>query len=344
MVGSLLLLCGIYGGLNRYLRIPSANEQKAQPAQTLTFTPVVERMLTNDTMLGFDTGKVVEQLPEGWKRDGVTEGVFTAFTWMEENRMDAVYLANEGLLGAGMLIHKLRAGDWTGLSAARLESMMQSLPTDPVPAVKMRPDANGPACYGFHTREGGTGLLQLTSLADSPQGMKICYKLVQNVATNTNTSQTTVHTDDTTVAASDVPLLSYQGAFNSNATPPTPQTEPPKLRFVAWQDEWKTNQPGAARHPDGSPVTNAAELKWLRLSVRNSMNFWRRGVGWEWIFVIARSLELRALPYALNRPPRAAASFNPQAGATGRQPFRSVAFVSRWRLSPVAHPGRWPHI
>jgi hypothetical protein len=39
------------------------------------------------------------------------------------------------------------------------------------------------------------------------------------------------------------------------------------------------------------------------------MNFWRKGVGWEWIFVIARSLELRALPYALNRPPRAAASF-----------------------------------
>ena len=23
----------------------------------------------------------------------------------------------------------------------------------------------------------------------------------------------------------------------------------PQLRFVAWQDEWKTNQPGAARHP-----------------------------------------------------------------------------------------------
>ena len=48
----------------------------------------------------------------------------------------------------------------------------------------------------------------------------------------------------------------------------------------------------------------------LRLSVRYSMNFWRKGVGLEWIFVIARSLELRALPYALNRPPRAAASFN----------------------------------
>jgi hypothetical protein len=41
--------------------------------------------------------------------------------------------------------------------------------------------------------------------------------------------------------------------------------EPPKLQFLAWQDEWQTNQPGAARHPDGSPVTNENELNWLRL-------------------------------------------------------------------------------
>jgi serine/threonine protein kinase len=40
--------------------------------------------------------------------------------------------------------------------------------------------------------------------------------------------------------------------------------EPPKLQFLAWQDEWKTNQPGAARHPDGSPVTEAEELQWLK--------------------------------------------------------------------------------
>ena len=39
---------------------------------------------------------------------------------------------------------------------------------------------------------------------------------------------------------------------------------PPILRFLAWQDEWQTNQPGAARHPDGSPVTNETELKWLK--------------------------------------------------------------------------------
>jgi len=42
-------------------------------------------------------------------------------------------------------------------------------------------------------------------------------------------------------------------------------TEVPKLQFLAWQDAWQTNQPGAARHPDGSPVTEAAEICWLKV-------------------------------------------------------------------------------
>jgi serine/threonine protein kinase len=57
---------------------------------------------------------------------------------------------------------------------------------------------------------------------------------------------------------------------NSNSTPQVlaaaraQLTEPPALRFLAWQDEWQTNQLGAARHPDGSRVTDPIELGWLR--------------------------------------------------------------------------------
>ena len=43
--------------------------------------------------------------------------------------------------------------------------------------------------------------------------------------------------------------------------------EPPKLQFLAWQDEWETNKSSVARHPDGSRVTNAIELDWLRSKV-----------------------------------------------------------------------------
>ena len=48
------------------------------------------------------------------------------------------------------------------------------------------------------------------------------------------------------------------------AASPSLLAELTELQFLAWQDEWKTNQPGAARHPDSSTVTDAQELGWLR--------------------------------------------------------------------------------
>jgi hypothetical protein len=63
----------------------------------------------------------------------------------------------------------------------------------------------------------------------------------------------------------------------------------------------------------------------------------------EYMFFMPRSLELRALPYASNLPPRAAASFNPLPAANSRRPFRfgrfgeiRCAFVSSGLGSPAA--------
>jgi len=67
------------------------------------------------------------------------------------------------------------------------------------------------------------------------------------------------------------------------------------------------------------------------------MNFWRRGVGLEYMLYIAWSLELRALPYALNRPPRAAALFKPDAVNPAMTPLFQIC--SQWR--GVTDPGRW---
>jgi len=55
-----------------------------------------------------------------------------------------------------------------------------------------------------------------------------------------------------------------ESAKTNPAVSPALLAEPPKLQFLAWQDEWQTNQPGAARHPDGSPVTAAMEMSWLK--------------------------------------------------------------------------------
>jgi serine/threonine protein kinase len=38
----------------------------------------------------------------------------------------------------------------------------------------------------------------------------------------------------------------------------------PELRFLAWHGQWTADEPGAAWHPDGSPVTNITEQNWLR--------------------------------------------------------------------------------
>jgi hypothetical protein len=88
------------------------------------------------------------------------------------------------------------------------------------------------------------GILQITGFTENPRGVKIRYKLVKNGMA-----------DNSTPVASAV-LLS----------------ESPKLQFVAWQDEWKTNSPGAARHPDGSPVTDEVELKCLKAVASGGMD------------------------------------------------------------------------
>jgi len=53
---------------------------------------------------------------------------------------------------------------------------------------------------------------------------------------------------------------------NAVATPVTPAmlAEPPKLRFLAWQDQWVTNRYFIPSQPDGSEVEDPAELKAVR--------------------------------------------------------------------------------
>jgi serine/threonine protein kinase len=50
-------------------------------------------------------------------------------------------------------------------------------------------------------------------------------------------------------------------------------TEPPKLQFLAWQDDWVTNQFGAAWHPDGSPATNALDRLYFQTEWRSTTSF-----------------------------------------------------------------------
>ena len=72
------------------------------------------------------------------------------------------------------------------------------------------------------------------------------------------------------------------------------------------------------------------------------MKLWRNGVGAEWMFFMPESVEPRALHYASNRSPRAAASFNQGAAANRRSAWQSdgsdnlSAIVATDRAFPAA--------
>jgi hypothetical protein len=61
-------------------------------------------------------------------------------------------------------------------------------------------------------------------------------------------------------------------AVSRNRNSPTNALSVPKLQFLAWQDQWQTNQRTSAWHPDGTLVTNATELKWLQAAQPSSFN------------------------------------------------------------------------
>jgi len=126
-----------------------------------------------------------------------------------------------------------------------------------------------PTTYLFKTPSGSSGLLQIVGTNENPRGVKIRYKLVKNGATNPDNVPVVTwnaarlnnqgQLDVSSATNEQWFLLPKEAAGSSNLL-----AEPPKLQFLAWQDDWQTNKPGAARHSDGSAVTNAKELNWLK--------------------------------------------------------------------------------
>ena len=72
------------------------------------------------------------------------------------------------------------------------------------------------------------------------------------------------------------------------------------------------------------------------------MNFWRKGVGLQWMFFMPRSVKLRALPYAAKRRPAQRLRSN-KIGRANRPPasaLRSGAAVPERVVSAGVPVGR----
>ena len=155
------------------------------PASPLSFGPVIERVLTNDAALDLDSGKLAEKLPDYVReQDTITGNFLSAFAWMEQEGLDALFLESEGLYNVGMKLLRLKEVDWRSLPPAELTRRLESVNAAAPAGTRILGGTNNPApLYGFQTREGGIGILQVAEHgSDSTRRVEIRYKLVKGRA------------------------------------------------------------------------------------------------------------------------------------------------------------------
>jgi hypothetical protein len=144
-----------------------------------TFGPVLERVVTG--ALDFDSGKTgaVPVPGDASGKDGL-DRVLTNIKAFERASWDFMLdpeIPGE-IFGVGMKSLPLAAASWDGLNVEQFARQITATPEQQF--IDFSSATNFPATYGFQTREGGRGILQITGFTENPRGVKIRYKLVQN--------------------------------------------------------------------------------------------------------------------------------------------------------------------
>ncbi|MDB6130671.1 MAG: serine/threonine protein kinase active-site signature, partial [Verrucomicrobiales bacterium] len=160
-------------------------DQAAKAA--LTFGPVMERVVNlelpgTNSAINFKSGKFVS-LPTPFFSEGTTnhEQYTLESKFMVENGVDAIgklqYLNGlECTLGTAATV--ISVSKWNEATAAWVSDHAVSI-SNTLESRTMSGIGDLPKTYLFKTREGGRGILQITSFTESPRGVKIRYKLVQ---------------------------------------------------------------------------------------------------------------------------------------------------------------------
>ena len=151
----------------------------------LAFGPVVERLVT--AALDFDSGKTGDVPVPGdvAGEDGLNR-FFTNVKAFERAGWDFMLdteMSGHVIYGVGMKSLPLSAADWDDLSVERLGGQINAVLHQQF--FDFSPVTNFPVTYAFQTREGGTGILQITGFTENPRGVKLRYKLVQKSSAQT---------------------------------------------------------------------------------------------------------------------------------------------------------------
>ena len=186
------------GSLKAWVKVaPPLGNPTGQPVTTvqsiiekaLEFGPVIERVVADFSAFAVDpnSSRALTLPASLLKQSPGPEKDLAICGWLERQGGDFAHL-NRGVFYSSL--HDMRTverDEWDTLSPVRLAASLHSLGKS-IPA---RFGDKNPFTYtfGFQTREGRLGLLQLVGYTNNPSGVKIRYKLAQRVSATPDTDQ-----------------------------------------------------------------------------------------------------------------------------------------------------------
>jgi len=191
----LVALATIDPALRNARQHPGETQLDLRPAPT--FGPVTVGTLTNEMTLNFASGRVVSQLPDSVKQNGIVASVLAAVDWMKQQRRDALWIEYEGLLTEGMEFQQLKYNDWDNGNPADLYHRLAYLNPNPDSHEFLHPPATGTETLGFKTRSGSTGVLQISSLPGDQSAVQLRFKLLSGSDSNSVGTATKTPGDQT---------------------------------------------------------------------------------------------------------------------------------------------------
>ena len=165
---------------------PQMPPPSVQPVSLSVFGPVMERELTDLAAINLASGRqnllpqsVTEQ-SRGPQKDSA------ACAWLEQAGMDFAYVSEyDGFYSMTRDMITLKRDDWENATPETVADSLHDTGQDVAAKFGDSSRLNNPTnfTYGFKTRDGSVGLLQVTGFTENPPRVKIHYKRFQPAAT-----------------------------------------------------------------------------------------------------------------------------------------------------------------
>ena len=158
-----------------------APTETVAPVPPVVFGAIIEQELTNLETINLASNQTA------WLPESITaqnrgpEKDTAAFAWMTRAGMDLAYLGGyDGFYGLTRDMITLPRDDWDNYRPEQLAAALHDTGQDMPEKFGDASPLNNPTnfIYGFKTRDGALGLLQVTGSSGNPSGVMIQYKLV----------------------------------------------------------------------------------------------------------------------------------------------------------------------